>query len=190
MGLEENRYATMIRRRLLSPPNPVPDAGIDLRRKRIASPPPPPPEPIETQPEQNQATPPTSLVLPFQSKALTVVQLIGFVGKYLNITTEEILSADRRQRVAFARHIAFWLCIKHFPKRSISGLSHIFKKDHTSVIHGRDRIRRYLTSECSYGVLTREIIAKVEGEINELNRRLAMAAECEPDMAVRSEASI
>jgi hypothetical protein len=137
MGIEENRHATEIRRKLFNPPNAVPDLGIDLKRPR---PPQPRPKPqIESSQPAPPEPPPSNIIL-FTPLGLTPLRVIDLVAKHTGFTVAGILGKARQHPITFARHIAFWLCIKHFPKRSLPQMGKIFNRDHTSVIHGRERI--------------------------------------------------
>ena len=133
--------AREIRERLRHPPNAVPDQGIDLKRKpvptvrRILTYP-----PIPTPPEPE--------------KFISLNAIINATADYFLIGVRDILGHSRRPAVCYPRHIAIYLACKHLLCRhcnpmilckhdnpSITKLSKLFRKDHTSLIHGRDKIR-------------------------------------------------
>lgn len=170
MGLQENRHATEIRRRLLTPPNAVEDAGIDLKRGSRLVPPaapesesPPACPPQATEPTVPEPSP--SNILPFVPKKLTALRVIELVAKHTGYGVAAILSDSRKGKVTLARHIAIWMCIKHFPERSLPQHGLTFDRDHTSIIHARDRIKGYLNSDSTEGESIRRIIRRVEEEI-------------------------
>jgi len=188
MGIKENRYATEIRRRLLSPPNGVPDPGIDLKRKNQ---PPPQPEPQALPPEPAPTeTPPSSCkVLPFIPRNLSLTRLIGLIALHSGFPAADLLGASRKFDLTLARHTAIWLCLRYFPKRSLMQLAKVFNRDHTSIIHGRDRIRRYIDSASPEGVRIRALIESVEGDINDCSR-FTLPNFNEFDMALRAKEGI
>jgi hypothetical protein len=163
MGIEENRHATEVRLRLLNPPNAVLDQGIDLKRLSLSK---PLQEPLEALPGPTPPEPPSN-VLPFTPHYLTVMRVIELVAKHTGFSVADILSENRKYDVTFARHIAVWLCRKHCPNRSFPQLAITFKRDHSTVMHGRDRMGRYLTSNGPEGIRLRHIIRLVEGDIGD-----------------------
>lgn len=164
MGVNENRHATEVRRRLLNPPNAVPDSGIDLKRKRLPKPLQEPQEPPQ-QPEPQEIPPSSSNVLQFVPRNLTIMRLIEMVAQHTGFPVADLLGPSRKAALTFARHTAIWLCIKHFPRKSLPQIGLVFCKDHTSIIHARDRMRRYSDSNSPEGIRLRQTIQSVEGDI-------------------------
>lgn len=175
MGATENRHATDVRRRLMMPSNAVPDHGIDLKRQRLESPKPqiiplPQPKPPEIPPAPPSAAPELPAVPPLISKPLTSARIIDLVARHTGWSVAEILNDDRRTPLVFARHIAIWLCLQYLPRRvSFTQLALIFKKDHTTIIHARDRMRRYSESNSPQGDRLREISQLVAEDIRSLH---------------------
>lgn len=73
-------------------------------------------------------------------KALSVEQVIDLVGGRLGLSKEEILSSGRKQNLAFARHVAMFLCRKHI-HLSLPELGRAFGgRDHSTVFYGCRKI--------------------------------------------------
>ena len=64
------------------------------------------------------------------------------VGSYFCITPDEFKSRKRTKDVAFARHVAMYLCCE-LTDLSLPKIGDEFGgRDHTTVIHARDKITR------------------------------------------------
>ena len=62
------------------------------------------------------------------------------VAAYYNITAEALRSKKRNQKITYARHIAMYLCRKMMPD-SLSSIGNKFGgRDHTTIIHGCNKI--------------------------------------------------
>jgi chromosomal replication initiation ATPase DnaA len=70
------------------------------------------------------------------------------------ISREELVSAQRSQRICWPRQIAFYLCCK-LTSRSLPEIGLRFGgKDHTTVLHGRDKVKDRLSFDLGFqGVL-------------------------------------
>ena len=83
---------------------------------------------------------------------LSIKTIIEETGAYYGFTYPEIISAQRRRELAFARHVAFYLCRK-MPCGSFGAaptLPEIGRRfggrDHATVIHGIRKIQMKLDS--------------------------------------------
>ncbi|MBX3506917.1 MAG: hypothetical protein KF895_15670 [Parvibaculum sp.] len=54
---------------------------------------------------------------------------------------EQLLNDQRQMALVEARHAAFWAA-KRFTHRSLPAIGRVFRRDHTSVLHGARRIER------------------------------------------------
>lgn len=154
-------YAAEIRQRLLVPPNAVPDQGIDLKRHRQL----PPLEPLSA-PQPKKVPPPPSPIIPFPTPRSSVMRIVELVAKHTGEDIKEIFGKRRKEHLCLARHIAIYLCRKHFPGRSLTSLGSFFKKDHTSIMFACKRINRDMPTQTDIGILIRVIITRVEADMN------------------------
>ncbi len=75
-------------------------------------------------------------------KNVTPIQIVEEVGSYFCITPDEFKSRKRTKDVAFARHVAMYLCCE-LTDLSLPKIGDEFGgRDHTTVIHARDKITR------------------------------------------------
>jgi chromosomal replication initiator protein len=65
--------------------------------------------------------------------------IIRAVAAHYGMTVETLLSPWRKAPVALARHVAMYLCRK-LTDESLPTLGRAFRRDHTSVLHGVQRI--------------------------------------------------
>lgn len=181
---ELSRNAREVRLRLLNPPNAVPDLGIDLKRKT-----PQPPAPGRLVQEYH---PPKPVYKPLPSHPPIVLihrlnarRIVELVSRHSGYSVDDLLGPHRRVALVFIRHIAIWLCSKHLPHRSLMYLASIFRRDHTSILHGRNRIRRYIEGMSPEGERIKELVRRVEGDIHDRHRS-SLSGISQPDMAIRS----
>lgn len=99
------------------------------------------------------------IISPDAPKEITAELIIQIVADHFNITTTDIASQKRNQEIVYPRQIAMYLCRKmtETPLKSIGTL--LGKRDHTTIIHGADKIASdILTNESTRNVI--EIIKK------------------------------
>jgi hypothetical protein len=66
------------------------------------------------------------------------------------LSREELVSAQRSQRICWPRQIAFYLCCK-LTSRSLPEIGLRFGgKDHTTVLHGRDKVKERLSFDLGF----------------------------------------
>lgn len=167
MGIEDlSRQAREIRLRLYSPPNSVPDHGIDLKRRSQSVSCANTPDKEEFQPE-----PPRAVILPFPiaGRWVSIQRVISLVAKHSGYTVAEITGTSRKKDLSLARHVAIYLCFKNM-KVSYSRLGISFNKDHTTIMHGRGRIVRWLgtpaLASTPDAARIRHLVAAVEQDLN------------------------
>lgn len=66
--------------------------------------------------------------------------LLAWTAERYDVPPLEILGDRRTKRVVFARHVLCWLAC-NYTLYSIPQIGRFMNRDHTSVMHGRDRIR-------------------------------------------------
>lgn len=99
------------------------------------------------------------IISPDAPKEITAELIIQTVADHFNISTTDISSQKRNQEIVYPRQIAMYLCRKmtDTPLKSIGNL--LGKRDHTTIIHGADKIASdILTNESTKNVI--EIIKK------------------------------
>lgn len=80
------------------------------------------------------------------------VELVGRVAVAFNVTAEELLDKSHFKSRAAARHVVMWLIRKTWsPQPSFPEIGMMFKRDHTSVMHGVDRINKEIASKSDVG---------------------------------------
>lgn len=96
----------------------------------------PEPEPIpvpEPEPVQEQVR----LLSPYPK----IREIIVLVARYYNVTRIDIISQRRSRTIAFPRHVGFYLARTLTPC-SLPEIGKAFDKDHTTVLHGVQKITR------------------------------------------------
>ena len=73
-------------------------------------------------------------------KKLDPETITKVVAEHFGFSVERILSKDKSKPVVGARHIAFYLCRELLARMSTTELGGYFKRDHSSIIHGVDKI--------------------------------------------------
>lgn len=149
-----------IRRRLLCPPNAVPDRGINLRRNRI--------------PQNEPEFPPLRVLecskgaplvacrvliaevpaIPLPRKILKMAQIERAVCSHFRISLDALHGRSRRKLIVYPRHICWYLAAKH----TLLSLPRIGlrcgDRDHTSVLHARRKIEEMiLVDEGTAGIV-------------------------------------
>ena len=153
--------AKRIRHRLRYPPNAVPDLGIDLTRKSTAhkgsepNPDPPAKKAIVVLPEPSY--PPLDIRFP-----ITFDDIVDAVAVHYGITPAAIRGASRRAHTCFARFVVVYLSLRLLAKRSLSSIARDLDKDHTSIIHARNRINAIIAGNSQVAAEVLMIEAYIE----------------------------
>ena len=80
------------------------------------------------------------IIYPDTSRDVTPSLIINVVAEYFGITTDDIMSKKRNSELVQARQIVMYLC-RDLTEVSLSGIGKFLgKKDHTTVIHGVNKI--------------------------------------------------
>jgi nitric oxide reductase activation protein len=99
----------------------------------------------------------------FDSGRITVHRVVEIVAKFFGLSVNDMRSHVRSRQLVYARHIAMYLAREMTPKslpiigRELGG------RDHTTVMHGHQKIRRLIATD---EVLRRDVETlrlKVEG---------------------------
>ncbi len=160
--------ALAVRQRLFSPPNAVPDDGIDLRRPKSnvlpfsprdisangaarrawnlaarQSKPKPKPKPKKKPVITNNAPadhrrPDAPPVAKFGVREIQLA-----VCDVWGISELELIGNNRLHAIVTPRHVAFALCAKH-TLHSYPTLGRSFRRDHTSILHGVRKMAHHI----------------------------------------------
>jgi hypothetical protein len=97
---------------------------------------------------------------------LNVVQVVQAVVLESGLTAGELLGPDRNRRLAWPRHVAMWAIDRYCPEYSLPEIAYMFRRDHSTVMHGIDATNVRLADHCPD---TKALVAGVR-------QRLAAAA--------------
>ena len=92
-------------------------------------------------------------------------ELLKLVSKFTGITMEKIQGNSRLTDIVMVRHIHFYLACKYC-SMTIKEIGKINNRDHSSVIHGRDRITADLKFDGKYSDMIRDYIGEIVASIN------------------------
>lgn len=87
--------------------------------------------------------------LVLQSRAVRpnrMMAVIHATAQVSGVTVREILATDRHARVAHPRQIAMALC-REIPGASFPQIGRVFHRDHSTVMHAVDAVRKRMTPE-------------------------------------------
>ena len=85
------------------------------------------------------------IISPNAKKIITPQYIIGIVAEHFNILPEDIVYRRRNSELVQPRQICMYLC-RHMTEESLQSIAQALgKKDHTTVIHGIDKITYEIT---------------------------------------------
>ena len=73
--------------------------------------------------------------------SVTVDKIFSAIYHQYNVTKEDLIGKKRNKEIANARHISIYL-IRELTEMSYPGISKIFDKDHTTIMHSYETMRR------------------------------------------------
>lgn len=84
------------------------------------------------------------IISPDEKRAITPEYIINVVSEHFDIPVEDILSNKRSSRIVFPRQIAMYLC-RDMTDTALKVIGkHIGNRDHTTVMHGIEKIEKEL----------------------------------------------
>lgn len=87
------------------------------------------------------------VIYPDQVRELSPALIIDVVAEHFNISKEDITSKKRNSEYVLPRQIIMYLC-RHLTDTSLQMIaSYLGKKDHTTVIHGVEKIEEKLKTD-------------------------------------------
>jgi len=73
-------------------------------------------------------------------------EVVTMVANFFGLTVDDIMSRSRRQRIAMARHVTFYI-MRNVGKCSYPQIGKAFDYDHSTVLSAVDRIERLIASD-------------------------------------------
>jgi len=100
------------------------------------------------------------------SREITIESISEAVCMYYGVRMEDLVSNRRSQNIAFARMVAMYLCHTYTDK-SLKQIGHYYGgRDHTTVMHGRDRISTMAKEDPSMRSAIEDIIKSIRRSAN------------------------
>ncbi len=104
------------------------------------------------------------LIAPTEAPKITPQLILEIVAEHFNVSTSDIISKKRPREIAYPRQIVMYLCRKltdlSLPKIGEA----IGKRDHTTILHGYEKIKSDIASDYSLknniDILTKKITGK------------------------------
>lgn len=94
-------------------------------------------------------------------KIITAEYILEIVANYFHLKPEELRSAKRTRNIAYPRQIAMYLCRK-LTDLSLPKIGEKFGgRDHTTIIHGFDKISRELQTDIELTQMLNELESKI-----------------------------
>lgn len=87
------------------------------------------------------------LISPDSRREITPKLIIDIVAEHFNIKSEDILSQKRSADIVYPRQIAMYLC-RQMTTNTVQSLGKAFgNRDHTTILHGADKINKMVISD-------------------------------------------
>lgn len=87
------------------------------------------------------------LISPDSRREITPELIIDIVAEHFNIKSEDILSQKRSANIVYPRQIAMYLC-RQMTTNTVQSLGKAFgNRDHTTILHGADKINKMVISD-------------------------------------------
>lgn len=97
------------------------------------------------------------MINPNKKREITIDYIIETVADHFSITTNDLVSSKRTSNIAYPRQICMYLSceLTNNSLQEIAG--HLKRKDHSTVIHGRDNIKNMLEDREKNSSLVKDI---------------------------------
>jgi chromosomal replication initiator protein len=101
------------------------------------------------------------LISPDAGRELTPELIIEIVADHINIKPDDITSQKRNANIVYPRQIAMYLCRQMLPS-TVQAIGKAFgNRDHTTVIHGSEKISKLVTTDTSVRSTVDVLIKKI-----------------------------
>jgi chromosomal replication initiation ATPase DnaA len=91
-----------------------------------------------------------------------IERVLHAIALHTDITVSQMMSSGRAQHIIRARHMAFKLLNEGAYPMSLKAIGRLFKRDHTTVLHGIRSITRDIEHLDSYRILYHTIKKHIE----------------------------
>lgn len=104
------------------------------------------------------------LISPEEQTQVTYQLILDIVSEHFNVSTADIISKKRPRDISFPRQIVMYLCRK-LTDMSLPKIGEVIgKRDHTTILHGFEKINREVQNDLSLkntiDILTKKIVGK------------------------------
>jgi len=86
----------------------------------------------------------------FEDKNISSKEITEYVAKHYNIPLLDLLSKKRQKSITITRQISMYI-IRNITEQSTSEIGKYFNRDHSTVIHGIDKIEKLISVDESLG---------------------------------------
>lgn len=101
------------------------------------------------------------LISPDAVRELTPEVIIDIVAEHFNIKPEDIISQKRNAEIVYPRQIAMYICRQMLPI-TVQAIGKAFgNRDHTTILHGSEKISKLVTTDASVKTTVDVLIKKV-----------------------------
>lgn len=88
-----------------------------------------------------------NIISPDSNKPVTLDLIISVIAEHYNLKPEDLKGQKRSREIAYPRQICMYLC-RHMTENSLQAIgTALGKKDHTTIIHGLDKIEADLQGD-------------------------------------------
>ena len=88
---------------------------------------------------------------------LSIKHVQTIVTEQFGLTCAQLLGRSHLPRIVLPRHIAMLLCLEMLSGASLSEVGHWFGRDHTTVLHARERLRRRIAADRKFAKQVEEL---------------------------------
>lgn len=101
------------------------------------------------------------LISPDAVRELTPEVIIDIVAEHFNIKPDDIISQKRNAEIVYPRQIAMYICRQMLPI-TVQAIGKAFgNRDHTTILHGSEKISKLVTTDTSVKATVDVLIKKV-----------------------------
>ena len=101
------------------------------------------------------------LISPDAVRELTPEVIIDIVAEHFNIKPDDIISQKRNAEIVYPRQIAMYICRQMLPI-TVQAIGKAFgNRDHTTILHGSEKISKLVTTDASVKATVDVLIKKV-----------------------------
>lgn len=99
----------------------------------------------------------SDMITPDKKKEITIDYIIETVADHFHISTNDLLSSKRSNNISHPRQICMYLCCELTNNTLDIIKKHLNRKDHSTIIHGRDNIKKLLEDKETNAKLAKDV---------------------------------